>query len=737
MSIQLTLTEDKRSGTLDLFGEVGLSWWEDESLTATDVNRALIRAQGVPLHVRVFSYGGDAFEGHAIYQLLQGYAGTVTTEVMAIAASAASLIFMAGSTRIVPENAALMIHPTSSYTRGDSRAHREKADLLDQINDSYILVYAQVSGRSTEELAPYMKQDTWLYGQDALELGFATHLGTQAGGEATASIAPGLTGAMRARMPEPVQELLAKVVLRQPPSAAAIPTSETERGSKGKVPGAAAISPVPVLADAADSQAQPTDSQTRQNSGAEQRSAPAGDPAVAAQQGQQQQSFDPDPVHTLPSTSEPSSVMSETPVMQPATNEELHSLCVAAGMQNTTEIDTLVETMTGCGFTTKAAALHLRDHVTSKNSRIVTRGAINSLGNTDEIGLTTEEIQSFRLVKLLAHLAEPDNRSVRDQAGFELDACRAAAERTKDRAVHGTRLPAEVVRAALEGQNTQTSRDGGVMIPTTTLMESLIELLFKKTAILNTNLTVLTDQVGDIEIPKEISGMRHYWVNEGQAPDLSAIAGSMIRFSPKTIGGKGIISRRMLKHSSIDSEKWVRNHLVKALRNGIDEDLMYANGTQNRPAGLFGIDGVHVHTLSGGVSKMINNEEHNFGTYADMVEMESKLGDSEIDTIDACFLMNTRARGALKLTYETENSDSRDRVYRNGMVNEYPVKLSNKLRNNDIAFGDFSHGVLVLYTGLDITVNASKYSDSGSIEVTALQDLDFNVTRPEAFCYAS
>ncbi|MCB5412383.1 ATP-dependent Clp protease proteolytic subunit, partial [Pseudogemmobacter faecipullorum] len=97
-----------------LYGTVGSSWWDEEFFTAKTVRESLADMTG-PLTVRINSGGGIATEGQAIYTALRGYSGEVHIVVEGIAASAASLIAMAGSSITMSTGAIMMIHDPASW----------------------------------------------------------------------------------------------------------------------------------------------------------------------------------------------------------------------------------------------------------------------------------------------------------------------------------------------------------------------------------------------------------------------------------------------------------------------------------------------------------------------------------------------------------------------------------------------------------------------------------------------
>lgn len=132
-----------------------------------------VKAVAGNLRVRINSPGGSVFDGIAIANYLRSR-GNVETVVDGLAASAASVVFCAGSTRTMAEGGFLMIHNPWSFSGGDSDEMRKTADVLDRIKGSLLDIYESVSDLGRDVLAAMMDDETWLDGKQALAAGFAT-----------------------------------------------------------------------------------------------------------------------------------------------------------------------------------------------------------------------------------------------------------------------------------------------------------------------------------------------------------------------------------------------------------------------------------------------------------------------------------------------------------------------------------------------------------------------------------
>ncbi len=157
---------------IDIYGDIGESFWS-ESITDTDVKALLDQMEG-DVTVRINSPGGSVFDGFAIYNLLKQHDGEIHVKIDALAASAASVIAMAGDSIEMADNSLMMIHEPWSMALGDSSEMRKTAELLDKIRDSIVTTYKSKTDLSDDEIKQMMVDETWFNADEAIESGFAT-----------------------------------------------------------------------------------------------------------------------------------------------------------------------------------------------------------------------------------------------------------------------------------------------------------------------------------------------------------------------------------------------------------------------------------------------------------------------------------------------------------------------------------------------------------------------------------
>jgi len=163
---------DGESFDVEVLGTIGESFFDEAATTAKSIREQLKKAGNKDISVLVNSPGGDVFDGFAIYNLLRDHPGQVNVKVIGIAASAASVIAMAGDTIHMGEAAQFMIHNSSGAVYGSKEDMEAMQEVLATIDQSAAYLYAARTKRDENEILQMMAKETWLNGGDAVELGF-------------------------------------------------------------------------------------------------------------------------------------------------------------------------------------------------------------------------------------------------------------------------------------------------------------------------------------------------------------------------------------------------------------------------------------------------------------------------------------------------------------------------------------------------------------------------------------
>ncbi|MBE6624392.1 MAG: Clp protease ClpP [Ruminococcaceae bacterium] len=164
--------------TLFLNGTIAEESWFDDDITPQLFKEELMSGSG-DVTVWINSPGGDCVAAAQIYNMLMDYKGEVTVKIDGIAASAASVIAMAGTKVIMSPVSMLMIHNPMTVAMGDTSEMQKAIEMLASVKDSIINAYEIKTGLSRARLAHLMDAETWMDANKAVELGFADEIMTR------------------------------------------------------------------------------------------------------------------------------------------------------------------------------------------------------------------------------------------------------------------------------------------------------------------------------------------------------------------------------------------------------------------------------------------------------------------------------------------------------------------------------------------------------------------------------
>lgn len=173
---KLEAKETDNETDLYIYGTIGGGIWT-RGINSNDVQKTLANIKTPIINVHIQSNGGDAFEGVAIGNLLKSHSAAIHVIIDGIAASAASVIAMAGNTITMPKNAMLMIHRASTIAYGHQEDLIEAANILGKVDQAVYASYEDRFKGEASELASLLEKDgTFLTAQEALDYGFCDEI---------------------------------------------------------------------------------------------------------------------------------------------------------------------------------------------------------------------------------------------------------------------------------------------------------------------------------------------------------------------------------------------------------------------------------------------------------------------------------------------------------------------------------------------------------------------------------
>ena len=157
---------------LEIYGTIAEESWFEDDVTPQMFRDELFAGKG-PVVIWLNSPGGDCIAASQIYSMLMDYPGDVTIKIDGIAASAASVIAMAGTTVLMAPTALMMIHNPMTMAFGDHGDMQRAMEMLDEVKESIINAYEIRTSLSRAKLSHLMDSETWMNANKAIELGFA------------------------------------------------------------------------------------------------------------------------------------------------------------------------------------------------------------------------------------------------------------------------------------------------------------------------------------------------------------------------------------------------------------------------------------------------------------------------------------------------------------------------------------------------------------------------------------
>lgn len=169
---EVRAASDGDDATISIYGPIGATW-DGEGVTVKRIAAALRSIGNKSVTVNVNSPGGDFFEGVAIYNALREHRAQVTINVMGLAASAASVIAMAGDEILMGEGSFLMIHNAWGVAIGNRHDMAEAAAFLEPFDAEMAALYASRTGMKAADVVKLMDAETWIGSARAVQDGFA------------------------------------------------------------------------------------------------------------------------------------------------------------------------------------------------------------------------------------------------------------------------------------------------------------------------------------------------------------------------------------------------------------------------------------------------------------------------------------------------------------------------------------------------------------------------------------
>jgi len=341
---------------------------------------------------------------------------------------------------------------------------------------------------------------------------------------------------------------------------------------------------------------------------------------------------------------------------------------------------------------------------------------------TQEVGLTRNEVRRFSLMNAIRAMANPTDRRAQDEARFEFEAS-AAAQRLIGLEARGLMVPADVLRSWGK-RDINTSDDSG-LIAQDFRGGDFIDVLRNASSVMQAGATMLTGLKGNVAIPKKTAASTAGWIStEGGASSESEPTFGQVTMTPKTLGAFTDITRLMMMQSSPDIEALIRNDLTTGIALAIDDGALEGSGSSGQPTGIKNTSGVNKPSSFAAATP----------TFAEVVALETAVAEDNALLGNLSYILPASMYGALKTAVKVAGQ-AQFIVEPGGTINGYRAIVSNQVTSGDLYFGNFSDLLIGMYGGLDITVDPYTSSNTGTVRIVALQTVDVAVRHAVSFAY--
>lgn len=350
----------------------------------------------------------------------------------------------------------------------------------------------------------------------------------------------------------------------------------------------------------------------------------------------------------------------------------------------------------------------------------------------EKLGMDGKEIKRFSIFNLVRAMANPNDRGAQDAAAFEFE-CSAEYSKTLGKAAKGAFIPFDVLDDSHQKREvTVGAGTGDQLVANNLLAGSFIDLLRSKMPLVRDgHVKMMSGLVGDVSIPKLLTGAAAYWVGESEAATTSDPTFGQIAMTPKTISANTEMSRKFLMQSTPNGESIIRNELAQRMALGLHQALINGTGASNQPTGLLNTTGLGVTAIgtNGGVL-----------TWDLLVALIKEIETDDAEDGSLIHLTNP----AVKAQLMTTKADAGSGIYLSDKI-AYPLFTTNQMPSNltkgtataicsSLILGSFRENLMLgLWSGLDVIVDPYSKSSEAVTKIVMHQDADIAVREIKAF----
>lgn len=344
---------------------------------------------------------------------------------------------------------------------------------------------------------------------------------------------------------------------------------------------------------------------------------------------------------------------------------------------------------------------------------------VKPAGTDMSLDLTEKELRRYSLVNAVRASITKNWKN----AGLEREVSNALADKMgKD--ARGFYVNYQVLaglgQQSRAANNSTAASLGGELVATELWSNEFIELLRPQSVAAALGVRFATGLVGDVDIPKRLSGSSFYWIDEDAEPGQSGSTFGVVKMTPKTIAGAVQLTRRLMLQTTPDIDLLLRDDLLTGLGLAMDKAIYLGSGTGAEPKGIVNQTGVHAVPVTD-------------WDWATIVNFETLVSESNASGNAMAYLSRPSLRGTLKTTPKVAGQAVF--LHEGGDVNGYPHVTTTQMPAGAMLFGDHSQALCGLWGALDLNVDEATKAASGGTVLRVFQDADVAVRHAQAFAY--
>jgi HK97 family phage major capsid protein len=353
------------------------------------------------------------------------------------------------------------------------------------------------------------------------------------------------------------------------------------------------------------------------------------------------------------------------------------------------------------------------------------------------LGLSKKEISNFSLAKALA-------TPTHELTGLEREAhdslIRTLPE-DRQRSIKGTLIPINDINwgtRSIQSVGGGGGIFGGNLVETTLDSGNFIDILSNKTLVMQMGARTINGLVGNLDIPKQLTGLSTYWVDENEPVTESSMNFGLINMRPKTLGALTSYTRQMLLQATPEIESLLRQDLMRVMALELDRAAIAGAGGLE-PLGILNQPGVIDLGSSGANGDLLSWDL--------LLEMETRLMENNVEGSNLGYMLTSRVAKTAKQTTQNTSNVS-EWIWQNGRMNGYMAGVTEQMPRDGakgaatnlhtMIFGHWQDCMIGMWGSLEVVTNPfSTGWRSGSVEARALLTCDIQIRRPESFVFSS